>query len=323
MLIEIKTTEENKMSMVLLLKGLPASGKSSFAKAWVQENPEKRKRLNKDDMRSMLYGGFGAYKYSRQTEEAVLQSRDNLLKMYIQQGYDVVIDDTNLHYKHPRRIAEICSLFGATYQEKHFDVSLDECLKRDALRVGAAKVGKDVITEMYNRYVQNGKWRHTVEFESLQPIEQDKSLPPVFICDIDGTVAKINPANPRSHYDMTRVDEDLQKQDVVDTISMLQDYMGMSGVRGSKVIFFSGRTDDGRELTEKWLDKHAIFPPGTELYMREVGDQRRDYIVKKEMFDKYVKNRYCVIGVFDDRDQCVELWRKLGLQTFQVNWGSF
>lgn len=301
--------------IVLLLKGLPASGKSTYSKNLVSKDPENWKRINKDDLRAMMFGDN--YTYSRTLEESVLASRDALLKSYLQNGYNVVIDDTNLHHKHPKRIAEITSLFGASYQEKHFDVDVRECIERDSKR--EKPVGKEVIMDMYNRYVQNGKWKQEVDFIEIQPIVQDKNKEHIYLCDIDGTVAKINPANPRSHYDMTRVNEDIAREDVVETIRGL----AYNNEYPFKIVFFSGRTDDGYDLTKKWLTDNGLWEEDTLLFMRKSGDNRRDYVVKKEMFDQNIKDKYYVVGVFDDRDQCVDLWRKLGLQTFQVNYGCF
>jgi hypothetical protein len=58
--------------------------------------------------------------------------------------------------------------------------------------------------------------------------------------------------------------------------------------------------------------------------MRTVGDVRRDSIVKKELFETHVANRYFIQMVIDDRDQVVDLWRlELGLPCVQVNYGDF
>lgn len=55
-----------------------------------------------------------------------------------------------------------------------------------------------------------------------------------------------------------------------------------------------------------------------DLFMREA-----DYIVKAELFDKYVRHNYNVIGVLDDRTQVVNMWRSMGLTCLQVAPGDF
>ena len=46
--------EEKEIRKVLVLRGLQGSGKSTFAKQWVNEDPEHRVRFNRDDIRNML-----------------------------------------------------------------------------------------------------------------------------------------------------------------------------------------------------------------------------------------------------------------------------
>lgn len=57
--------------------------------------------------------------------------------------------------------------------------------------------------------------------------------------------------------------------------------------------------------------------------MRPAGDSRKDAIVKREIFDQEIRDRWRVIGVFDDRQQVVRMWRALGLTVFQVAEGDF
>lgn len=47
------------MHKIILTVGIPASGKSTWAKQWVLEDPEHRIRFNQDDIRNM----FGKYWY--------------------------------------------------------------------------------------------------------------------------------------------------------------------------------------------------------------------------------------------------------------------
>jgi hypothetical protein len=57
--------------------------------------------------------------------------------------------------------------------------------------------------------------------------------------------------------------------------------------------------------------------------MRPTGDQRKDNIVKRELFDTWVRGKYNVRFCLDDRDQVVEGWRAMGLTCFQVQPGAF
>ena len=91
------------MIKVFLIKGLPASGKSTWAKKLITENPNSYKRINKDDLRAMLDDS----KHSNDSEKFILQVRDSLILMAIEKGKHVIVDDTNLAPKHEARIRDL------------------------------------------------------------------------------------------------------------------------------------------------------------------------------------------------------------------------
>ena len=90
---------------------------------------------------------------------------------------------------------------------------------------------------------------------------------------------------------------------------------------GLPIIIVSGRTDDCFKETTEWLINNNI--PFDDLFMRKAGDTREDSIIKKEIFDNHLKNRYNILAVFDDRNRVVSMWRSLGLTCLQVAYGFF
>jgi hypothetical protein len=69
------------------------------------------------------------------------------------------------------------------------------------------------------------------------------------------------------------------------------------------------------------MRRHEV--PYDELWMRAAGDGRRDDVVKAELFDRHVRHRFAVRVSLDDRDRVVAVWRRMGLPTWQVNYGNF
>ena len=63
------------------------------------------------------------------------------------------------------------------------------------------------------------------------------------------------------------------------------------------------------------------------LLMRSDGDNRSDYIVKKEIYEQNIRDWQDVLFVLDDRNskKCpvVDMWREQGLTCFQVAEGDF
>ncbi len=88
------------MKKVIILKGLPASGKSTWAKQRLAAEPGAYKRINKDELRAMLDDSH----WSKGNERFVLRLRDHLIVAALEDGKHVIVDDTNLHPKHEQQI---------------------------------------------------------------------------------------------------------------------------------------------------------------------------------------------------------------------------
>jgi predicted kinase len=277
---------------LLMLKGLPASGKSTDAKRLVDLG--NWKRVNKDDLRAMIDNS----KWSKKNEQFIVRSRNVLIGVYLGSGYNVVVDDTNFHPSHREDLEKIADTVGAQFCEKFFDTPVEECIKRDLLR--PASVGEKVIRGMYNQYLK----------PKPETIDYVPGLPAAIICDIDGTLAHME---GRSPYDWKKVGEDRVDMKIAALLDRLAD--------SHKIIIVSGRDSVCRPETEAWLKHWEI--PYEMLLMRREKDNRKDDLVKREIFDMYIRNEYNVEFVLDDRNKVVEMWRQMGLKCLQVADGDF
>ena len=135
---------------ILILKGLPASGKTTWAKEKLKEGGWKR--VNKDDLRAMLDNG----EWSGKNEKFIVKMEDHLIYQALVNGYNVIVDDTNLNSKHLVRITELAKKFSDTFDREvevsttGFYPTIEECIERDKLRTGRHQVGKAVIRRMAN-----------------------------------------------------------------------------------------------------------------------------------------------------------------------------
>ncbi|HEX8531655.1 MAG TPA: 5'-hydroxyl kinase, partial [Cytophagales bacterium] len=148
------------------------------------------------------------------------------------------------------------------------------------------------------------------------PLQQDDTLPKVILVDIDGTIAE---RGQRSPFDWERVHLDTPKGHVVQLVKGLHR-------AGYGVIFLSGRDEVCRETTKAWIAQHFAWqePDDYLLLMRGHRDQRKDSIIKRELFDGHVRDKFYVEAVIDDRNQVVDMWRReLGLTCLQVDYGDF
>ncbi|MET8006162.1 AAA family ATPase [Nonomuraea glycinis] len=302
------------MSTLTLTRGLPGSGKSTWATAWVADDIAGRARINKDDLRSMVHNGEYVHDV---TEKRINTIRDTSITALLKAGLDVVSDDTNLPDRVVRDLAKVAVRAGADIHVQDFThVSLEECIRRDAAR--PRPVGEQVIRDMHTRYLKGRSLPLPVPdvgFGSalLTPYIPTTGLQPnAVLIDVDGTLALANGRNP---YDESRVFEDLPNTPVLHVARAMY-------WRGWDLVIMSGRSEACRFDTERWLRRH-LGVPFQGPHMRPIGDQRADLIVKAELFNQHVRHSYKVSFVLDNRASVVAMWRRLGLTVFQVAEGNF
>lgn len=81
-------------------------------------------------------------------------------------------------------------------------------------------------------------------------------------------------------------------------------------------IITSGRMDSTRRDMMAAMRKHNLVPDF--LFMRADKDQRKDSLVKAEIFHRDIEPYFDVRYVVDDRPQVVDMWRDLGLPVMAV-----
>jgi predicted kinase len=298
------------MPTLTITRGLPGSGKTTWAR---QQGGHVR--VNRDELRQMLHGGP---LHTGWAEVQVTLAQRAQIEALLRGGVNVICDDTNLRARVVRELADLAKLAGAEVVVRDFtDVSVDECVARDANRPEPERVGEDVIRGMWQRYLAGRRLPLPVPAALAgagvpAQYEAPVGVPEAFLVDIDGTVAVMG---SRSPYDEGRVSLDTPNEPVIRVVRALH-------AAGYRIVFCSGRTDACRDDTATWLATH-VGVPYSALHMRAAGDQRKDSIVKAEIFDKHIRHAYRIIAVLDDRNQVVDMYRSMGLTVLQVNYGDF
>src|SRR3990167_9842109 len=106
------------MKKLIMCYGLQASGKTTWAKEQVLKSGGNTKRVNKDDLRSLIDAG----KWSKSNEKSILKARDLLIRMFLATGFSVIVDDTNLAGKHKETLGALAKEFDAIFEIKKFDI---------------------------------------------------------------------------------------------------------------------------------------------------------------------------------------------------------
>lgn len=309
------------MTTIVIQRGLPASGKTTSARRWLAEKPDRRARVNRDDIRAML---FAEPTYQFDQEQHVTDVERELARRMLRAGWDVIVDDTNLRPKYVREWLRFARANGVDeFVVNHFYIDPDDAVARDAAR--DRTVGEDVIRNMARKFLKRDP-NAAGGYEFLLPApvgeEQDGPAPDLYVADprlphavivdVDGTVAIKH--STRDIHDMSKVHLDLRNEPVIAAVQA-------ANRDGMQIVFCSGRDETARLDTVQWLADHVEVP--FELWMRPAGDKRKDAIVKRELFDANIRDRYAVQYVIDDRDQVVEMWRGLGLTCLQCAPGDF
>lgn len=293
------------MSTVILTVGIPASGKST----WARENAVDLNAaiVCRDDIRIMQGLKHG------QDEELVTKVEHALIEGLISEGKDCIVADTNINKTFRNRLIKFCHQRGADVEIVVFDIGLDEAVLRDMVREDS--VGADVIRKMHDSFKGQQIKSEFLPVQSFAKYESpsrfSSHLRSAIIVDIDGTVAR---HWNRSPYDYSKVADDKAIEDVVEVVTALSaDYV---------VVFVSGRDDSCENDTRDWLEYHMGLGDAP-LFMRKSGDQRPDWIVKNEIYDEFVIQNFRIVMVFDDRDQVVHHLRRRGITVAQVAPGRF
>lgn len=138
------------MSKIILCRGIQGSGKTTWAKQWVLEDPEHRVRFNNDDIRNML----GKY-WVPSREHLVSDIKKDFIVSAMEFGYDIVVDNMNFN---PKEIEYYENLVDSTLgymncysiEYKDFFIPLEVCIERDSKRENP--IGEEVIRKTYERY---------------------------------------------------------------------------------------------------------------------------------------------------------------------------
>lgn len=146
--------------------------------------------------------------------------------------------------------------------------------------------------------------------------------PKAYIFDIDGTLADCS--HRLHHITGDKKDWDAfyaacKDDKPIEDVCKLCRELGME----YEILFVTGRPQKTLDDTLAWLIKYDLPVLLDCLYMRCDDDRRQDYLLKKTMYLAAIKDEYNVIGVFEDRQQCVDMWRSLGLTCFQVAKGDY
>lgn len=283
------------MAKLIMLSGLPASGKSTKAKEIIEEYGN-FVRVNKDLLRTMLHFD----RFTGRNAGLVIDAEKALAKYFLENEVNVVVDDTNLGEKYEQFWKQLCKDINAKFEKLFIDTPMEECILRDLDR--EKPVG---VTVIKNFALANGLAK-----------PQKKWV----LCDLDGTIADIShrlpfvkqePKDWKTFFSL--IPNDKVRLDVKARLDAYRE-------EGYEIIFISARPETHKELTIEWLQNNGLSF-GWTLIMRRKDDHRVDSEVKQSMLETYFPDKTLIHAVIDDRPSVIRMWQANGLDVVDVGSG--
>jgi uncharacterized HAD superfamily protein len=141
-----------------------------------------------------------------------------------------------------------------------------------------------------------------------------------FVFDLDGTICNVS---HRRQYVATKPRNwDAWNKGLINDVPVVAVQKVFQALRNDQevdLIIVSGRSDDYKEQTVKWLTDNQIFYD--QIFMRKYKDHRDDAVVKGEIADEIQKTHH-ILGVFDDRQRVVNMWVQRGIWVFDCGQGK-
>ena len=144
------------------------------------------------------------------------------------------------------------------------------------------------------------------------------------IFDLDGTLALVDKRREIAKKPNGKIDFDIfydpQYIELDEPNSFVIELAKMYKRDGYEIVIVSGRSDRTKEVTERWLEKYGI------LYDRMIMRKRKNFTPDNELKERWLEkylDRDDIRVVVDDRQRVVDMWRRNGLNVFQVANGNF
>ena len=318
---------EQGEQQLIILSGISGSGKTTIATDLCNKY-KNHVRINRDDLRKQLVGKLDQSYYKRKDlnslEKQVTWLLFSQIRHLLQHDYTVIVDNTHLKESY---INELLTEFQHLVEIRlvFIDTPLSECLKRVVSREVKPTLWEKIFgSKRIKNFDTNYLAKQSIDFLNLRKnyphkmyifpktnskVSNNVSFINTVICDLDGTLCLYGNKNA--------FERDFENDNLNDPVyTILRNWLNSNP--NKIIIFFSGRNNKFRHQTEMFLTKYFETDEYL-LYMREEKDQRKDSVVKAQMFHKFISDKYHVEFVIDDRKQVKRLWQKLGLFVIDVN----
>jgi predicted kinase len=129
-----------KMPILIILCGIPTSGKSTWAKKYAKKSyfPGDDFRnfriLSRDEIRMDMYGKYKKVPFTRTSESIVTHTQQEYLRKYMENKFNIIIDNTHVKEEYIKELLNIFGGKGYMIKIKFFDIPLWKAYYRNVKR---------------------------------------------------------------------------------------------------------------------------------------------------------------------------------------------
>ena len=289
-----------------IIIGISGSGKSTYVKKHATKDCV---IVNNDIVRRRCIGLsdndnlWDYYQFDKNIESKVKDEMNDLINYALRNKKDLWIDNTNLTATKNESLKTFLEQLGykVYFHNLNITSNINNYLYNNEQRVDRLK--SFVINDQYIKACIN----NYVNFYTNIRVPSN-----IAIVDIDGTIADFG--TKRGPFDWSKVSGDTPRLYVIEVIKALYSSGSIDFIQ-----FLSGRDSICYDDTILWLQNVANFDMSRHrLLMRQHEDRRKDVIIKSEIYENCIKDKYNVKFVFDDRNQVVDYWWDQGLPVLHV-----
>lgn len=310
------------MPKLTMFSAPSASGKSTMAVQMLKEDGN-AVRINRDDLRKMSIP-----KWSGKREAWIIAAEIGMAKVAGSMKLNIIIDDTNLGALDEARWKSIAQDLGYEFKVIKLKVSLEECVRRDSLRSGSARIGRSAIERQFFRAgLVEKPIKKTVIFDIDGTLaDLTHRVPWITIgancpcsdtfgaswsssCKVCNGTGKVQKKDHDTFYGLVTLDSPI---DIV--VRWIKECY-----KEFNVMLVSGRSPEKSELgTIEWLANLGI--QYHHMLMRRANMHGPDHEEKQLILDMILRvvPKEDIAFVVDDRPSVVEMWRRNGLRVIPV-----
>lgn len=287
------------MKQIIVLVAPPGAGKSTLAKSYELEGYV---RVSQDDA--------GKKGHMDIFEAALLENKN------------IIIDRMGFSTFQRERYLVPAKEVGYTTKiivlHESYDTCLERCLKREGHpTIKDEKNARSALHTFFSKY-DKVKDAEASEVVRIWPSGEKSTA---IIIDLDGTLCNIDHRLNFVKTDGKKNWKGFFEGIADDKVNGWCKELIQLLCEKHAIVLCSGRPDDHKKVTERWLKENEINY--RYLFMRQRGDFRPDTEIKQNILDFEIKTRYTPYLSIDDRATVVSMWRSNGITCLACDEGNF